>query len=211
MSITITLSSTMPSHGLCAAEGWRTRRAVPYYRVSPLVAAPTFETAAMPKSASTAWLHSVLFGACLAVAGCHPAPSPEIDPDRGDSRTSDSLHAAQAERNRSSATQSIDFTAEDRGKFTRVEQMIQARFSGVQVEPSGGGYSIRIRGSSSLGTSRNEPLIIIDGASRSPGDLGVISPREVQRIEVMKDGAASIYGSRGSNGVIRVTTIRASP
>lgn len=165
----------------------------------------------MPKSASTAWSHVVLFGACLAVAGCHPGSSQEIDPDRADPRTTDSLRTAQAERGRSSATQSIDFTDEERGKFTRVEQMIQARFSGVQVEPSGGGYSIRIRGSSSLGTSRNEPLIIIDGASRSPGDLGVISPREVQRIEVMKDGAASIYGSRGSNGVIRVTTIRASP
>ncbi|CAN5917553.1 hypothetical protein BH11GEM2_BH11GEM2_29510 [soil metagenome] len=157
------------------------------------------------------WMQVALVSAALAVAGCHPAAPPEVDPDRADPRTSDSLRAAQSERGRSSATQAIDFSPEERLKFTRVEQMIQARFSGVQVLPSGGGYTILIRGSSSLGTSRSEPLIIIDGASRSTGDLGSISPREVQRIEVMKDGAASIYGSRGSNGVIRITTVHTSP
>ncbi len=165
----------------------------------------------MPRSASPSWPQRVLFGACIAVAACHPGASPQIDPDRADPRTTDSLRTAQGERGRSSATQSIDFTAEERLKYNRVEQMIQARFSGVQVLPSGGGYSILIRGSSSLGTSRSEPLIIIDGASRSTGDLASISTREVQRIEVMKDGAASIYGSRGSNGVIRITTVRGSP
>jgi TonB-dependent SusC/RagA subfamily outer membrane receptor len=146
----------------------------------------------------------------LASAACHTGPSTEIDPDRADVRTTDSLRSAQSERGRSSATQSIEFSSEDRLKYNRVEQMLQARFSGVQVEPSGGGYAIRIRGSSSLGPSRNEPLIIIDGASRSTNDLSTLQPREVQRIEVMKDGAASIYGSRASNGVIRITTVRAT-
>lgn len=147
---------------------------------------------------------------CVAIAstGCHSKPTDEIDPDRPTLRALDSLQGTQGQRGRSSATQAIDFTAEERGRFNRVEQMIQARFSGVQVLPSGGGYTILIRGSSSLGTSRSEPLIIIDGASRSTSDLGTISPRDVQRIEVMKDAAASIYGSRGSNGVIRITTVR---
>lgn len=165
----------------------------------------------MSSSAPTQWLHKVLLYACVTLAGCHTGPAPDIDPDRADPRVLDSLRAAQAERGRSSATQSIDFSPEERGKFTRVEQMLQARFSGVQVEPSGGGYIIRIRGSSSLGSSRSEPLIVIDGASRSTGDLATLQPREVQRIEVMKDGAASIYGSRASNGVIRITTVRSSP
>lgn len=165
----------------------------------------------MPSRPLTQWLHQALLCAVVTLAGCHPAPQQDIDPDRPDPRITDSLRTARAERGRSSATQAIDFTAEERLKFNRVEQMIQARFSGVQVLPSGGGYSITIRGSSSLGTSRSEPLIIIDGASRSTSDLGNMSPREVQRIEVMKDGAASIYGSRGSNGVIRITTVRSSP
>jgi TonB-dependent SusC/RagA subfamily outer membrane receptor len=165
----------------------------------------------MDSLSRTQWPRKVLLSAMVALAGCHTGPSQELDPDRPDPRTSDSLRTAQAERGRSSATKSVDFSPEERLKFNRVEQMLQARFSGVQVLPSGGGYSITIRGSSSLGTSRSEPLIIIDGASRSTGDLGNMSPREVQRIEVMKDGAASIYGSRGSNGVIRITTVRTSP
>ena len=165
----------------------------------------------MSSFSRTQWPQKVLLCATAALAACHPGASQELDPDRAEPRASDSLRTAQAERGRSSATQAIDFSPEERLKFNRVEQMLQARFSGVQVLPAGGGYSITIRGSSSLGTSRNEPLIIIDGASRSTGDLGNISPREVQRIEVMKDGAASIYGSRGSNGVIRVTTVHTSP
>ena len=172
---------------------------------------PRIRTTAMCIPSRTQRSRGVLLFFAAALAGCHSRPSPDLDLDRADPRTSDSLKTARAERGRSSATQAIDFTPEERLKFNRVEQMIQARFSGVHVLPSGGGYSITIRGSSSLGTSRNEPLIIIDGASRSTGDLGNLSPREVQRIEVMKDGAASIYGSRGSNGVIRVTTVRSSP
>ena len=172
---------------------------------------PTAGPTAMSSSAPTQWLQKVLLCGSVALGACHPGSSPAIDPDRDDPRPSDSVRTAQAERGRSSATQAIDFTPEERLKFNRVEQMIQARFSGVQVAPSGGGYSITIRGSSSLGTSRSEPLIIIDGATRSTSDLGNLSPREVQRIEVMKDGAASIYGSRGSNGVIRITTVRSSP
>lgn len=165
----------------------------------------------MTTSSRAQWRHNVVLCASVVIVGCHPGAAQEIDPDRDDPRTTDSLRSAQAERARSSATQAIDFSPEERLKFNRVEQMLQARFAGVQVVPSGGGYTIRIRGSSSLGTSRSEPLIIIDGASRSTGDLGNLSPREVQRIEVMKDGAASIYGSRGSNGVIRITTVRSSP
>ncbi|MDQ2668516.1 MAG: TonB-dependent receptor plug domain-containing protein [Gemmatimonadota bacterium] len=162
----------------------------------------------MPTPKSNLCLAALMLGGAIASTGCHSRPTEELDPDRPTLRSLDSLQETQAQRGRSSATQAIDFTAEERSRFNRVEQMIQARFSGVQVLPSGGGYTILIRGSSALGTSRSEPLIIIDGASRSTSDLGTISPRDVQRIEIMKDAAASIYGSRGSNGVIRITTIR---
>jgi len=85
--------------------------------------------------------------------------------------------------------------------------MIQAKFSGVQVISLGGSYTIRIRGSGSF-TSGNDPLVIIDGASRSTSDLRSISPVDVKRIEIVKDGAGSFYGSRGANGVIIITTGR---
>jgi TonB-dependent SusC/RagA subfamily outer membrane receptor len=101
----------------------------------------------------------------------------------------------------------VDFEEAERSRFTRVEQMIQARFSGVQVFPKGGGYTIQIRGTGSFGSS-NEPLVIIDGASRSTADLGAIDPRDVERIAVVKDAAASFYGVRGANGVIMITTRR---
>ena len=86
--------------------------------------------------------------------------------------------------------------------------MIQARFTGVTVTPSANGFMIRIRGSASLALS-NEPLILIDGVSRASLDLRSIDPRVVERIEIVKDGAASFYGSRGANGVVIITTTRA--
>ena len=114
---------------------------------------------------------------------------------------------AASERARSSATQAVTFTDAERRQFTRVELMIQSRFSGVQVVPQGRGFAIRIRGSGSFGAG-NEPLVIIDGASRSTADLAGVDPREVDRIEVMKDGAAAIYGARGANGAIIITRLR---
>lgn len=120
----------------------------------------------------------------------------------------DSARSATAERSRSSASQAVDFEGEERSRFSRVEQMIQAHFSGVTVVSTGGGYSIRIRGTGSL-ASGNEPLVIIDGASRTPADLRSVNPLEVKRIEIVKDGAAAFYGSRGANGVIVITTGRA--
>jgi iron complex outermembrane receptor protein len=138
-------------------------------------------------------------GCCLAAgAACHHAPA-------GASGGQPSAQAA--ERSRSSATQSVDFNEEERSRFTRVELMIQAHFSGVQVTPKGNGFSIRIRGTGSFGAN-NEPLVVVDGASRSTADLAGINPREVERIEVVKDAAASFYGMRGANGVIVIKTRR---
>lgn len=87
-------------------------------------------------------------------------------------------------------------------------EALQGRVAGVVVQntsgdPSGSS-SIRIRGSNSL-TYGNDPLVIIDGVQ--DGSLGSLNPNQIESIEVLKDAAAlSIYGSRGANGVIIVTT-----
>lgn len=87
-------------------------------------------------------------------------------------------------------------------------QALQGRVSGVVVqnssgEPSGA-VSIRIRGANSL-TYGNDPLVIIDGVQ--DGNIGSLNPNQIASIEVLKDAAAlSVYGSRGANGVILVTT-----
>ena len=87
------------------------------------------------------------------------------------------------------------------------ESMLQGQAAGVTIVNSGapgGPSNIRVRGITSVGST--EPLVIIDGAYGSLHDLNV---NDVQSIQVLKDaGAAAIYGVRGSNGVIIVTTKR---
>lgn len=71
--------------------------------------------------------------------------------------------------------------------------------------PGADNATLRIRGTGSLGAS-NDPLVLIDGIQ---GDINNIDPADIENISVLKDAAASaIYGSRGSNGVILVTTKR---
>ncbi|PXX21315.1 TonB-linked SusC/RagA family outer membrane protein [Arenibacter sp. ARW7G5Y1] len=96
----------------------------------------------------------------------------------------------------------------NKGAQVSVDQLIQGRAAGVQVTQSsaapGGAYSIRIRGANSI-TAGNEPLYVIDGLPGSP--LNALNPGDIESIEVLKDASATaIYGSRGANGVILVTT-----
>jgi len=109
---------------------------------------------------------------------------------------------------------------------TTFDQALQGRAAGVQVTQSngvpGGETNIRIRGTSSVNAS-SEPLYVIDGmlvnsdggevsvGGRGPriGPLASINPNDIESIEVLKDASASaIYGSRGANGVILITTKR---
>ncbi len=94
------------------------------------------------------------------------------------------------------------------------EKTLQGRVAGVQVVNDyspGGGATIRIRGGSSI-YSDNSPLLVVDGFPLgSAGGLKQISPDEIERVDILKDASASaIYGSRGANGVIIVTTKRAA-
>ena len=106
-----------------------------------------------------------------------------------------------------------------------VDQALQGRAAGVQVSQSsgtpGGGISIRIRGNTSISAS-NTPLFIVDGvpvqvgavSGRSFGGqqdntLAIINPNDIESLEVLKDASAkAIYGSRGANGVVIITTKR---
>ncbi|MEO8148845.1 MAG: TonB-dependent receptor [Bacteroidia bacterium] len=105
----------------------------------------------------------------------------------------------------------------NKGTVTSPEQLISGKVSGVQITSNGGapgsGSRIRIRGGTSLNAS-NDPLIVIDGVpldnntvAGSANPLSLINPNEIENITVLKDAsAAAIYGSRGANGVIIVTT-----
>lgn len=91
-----------------------------------------------------------------------------------------------------------------------IEDMLQAKFSGVLVTRGGdGGISLRIRGVSSF-MSNNEPLLVINGVpmrSGPGGSLTGVNPYDIESIEVLKNPEdIGIYGMRGANGVILVKT-----
>lgn len=98
-------------------------------------------------------------------------------------------------------------------RVTQVVQMLERRVPGLTViRLPNGDVSLRIRGNRSL-NSNNEPLLVIDGVP-TQGPIGPalagLSPRDIARIDVLKDaGATAIYGVRGANGVILITTKRA--
>jgi TonB-dependent SusC/RagA subfamily outer membrane receptor len=99
-------------------------------------------------------------------------------------------------------------------QFTRVEELLR-RVPGLVVSRIAGGYRLRIRGQHSVqgGAADDDPLLVIDGVPVASGALSAalagLAPRDVARIEVLKDAAAtSVWGSRGGNGVIVITTKR---
>lgn len=93
--------------------------------------------------------------------------------------------------------------------INNASEALTGRLAGVQVTTSEGApdadVKIRVRGGGSI-TQSNDPLYIVDGVQVDNG-LSTISPQDIQSIDVLKDAAATaIYGSRGANGVIIVTT-----
>ena len=96
---------------------------------------------------------------------------------------------------------------------TNVTNALSGTTPGVQVigssgDPASGGASIRIRGFGSMSAS-NAPLYIVDGMPYD-GSISDINPSDVESMSVLKDAAASaIYGARGANGVVLITTKRA--
>ncbi|MDR1730343.1 MAG: TonB-dependent receptor [Prevotellaceae bacterium] len=102
------------------------------------------------------------------------------------------------------------------GPTTSIDQALQGRVSGVQVNASSGqpgsATSVRIRGTSSFGN--NQPLYVVDGMPVGNGEQGggsnplaSINPADIVSMEILKDASATaIYGSRASNGVVMITT-----
>lgn len=98
-----------------------------------------------------------------------------------------------------------------KGAVKDVGQLIQGKVAGLAItNPNGdptGSTQIRLRGTNTIGGANTAPLVLIDGI---PGELGTVAPEDVESVDVLKDGsAAAIYGTRGTNGVILVTTKQA--
>ncbi len=106
-----------------------------------------------------------------------------------------------------SSISSVKADAFVKGAVKDAAQLIQGKVAGLTISnPSGDPTSnaqIMLRGITTLSAS-TEPLILIDGV---PGSLSTVAPEDIESIDVLKDGsAAAIYGTRGTNGVIIITT-----
>ncbi|MEN8202175.1 MAG: SusC/RagA family TonB-linked outer membrane protein [Bacteroidota bacterium] len=95
-----------------------------------------------------------------------------------------------------------------KGAVNNPAQLIQGKVAGLSISKPGGnpneGFTMRLRGLSTIGAN-SSPLVVIDGVIG--GSLDNVDPNDIESIDVLKDGsAAAIYGTRGSSGVIIVTT-----
>jgi TonB-dependent starch-binding outer membrane protein SusC len=155
--------------------------------------------------------YRLLLGGLVAViaAGCaRGASGPPAGPDvakvqtgYGEMRTVDVTGAVSSLREEDMGT-----------RYSTLGEMLEGRVPGLVVlRQAGGGIALRIRGATSfMGSS--DPLIVVDGTALNPFGgsrvLSSINPRDVARIDVLKGSEASIYGSRGANGVVVITTRR---
>ncbi|MFA6812579.1 MAG: TonB-dependent receptor [Bacteroidaceae bacterium] len=111
-------------------------------------------------------------------------------------------------------TSSVGSVREDnfiKGAVKDVGQLIQGQVAGLSVINSSGdptsSTSILLRGNTTILGASTNPLILIDGI---PGSFSTVAPEDIESVDVLKDGsAAAIYGSRGTNGVILITTKKA--
>ena len=134
-------------------------------------------------------------------------------------------YAQQTRREVSSAISSVTSTDVENTVVASLDAALQGKAAGVQVVQNAGnpgiGMSVRVRGSASI-TASNQPLYVVDGVpifredfsqfGFGGQDLSAITslnPNDIESINILKDAAAAaIYGSRGSNGVVMITTKR---
>lgn len=152
-------------------------------------------------------LKSTVFILVLVLAGCAPSgASRQGDTDEDEVSIG---YGTQPERNVTTATEKVDADDEKR-PIARVEEMLEGMPGVRLIRAPGGGIQVRIRGATSIHGS-NEPLYVVDGMPvevEPRQGLSWLNPADIATIEVLKDSAASIYGSRGANGVVLITTKR---
>ena len=117
-------------------------------------------------------------------------------------------YGTQRKRDVTGATASIKADEIAKRPLVRVEQALQGTTSGVVVQSNSGqpgqGLSVRIRGTNSI-TGGNDPLYVIDGFIGA--NIESLNMADIESLEILKDASATaIYGSRGSNGVVIITT-----
>lgn len=116
-------------------------------------------------------------------------------------------YGSQKKADITSSVQSVKSDAFNKGAVLDAGQLIQGKVAGLQITIASGdptsSSSMSLRGLSSLYGS-TAPLVLVDGV---PGNLDTVAPEDIESIDILKDGSATaIYGTRGTNGVIIITT-----
>lgn len=118
-------------------------------------------------------------------------------------------YSTQTKRSVTSAIVSVKGDEMTKRVATDPSALLQGQLPGLSVvqnsaEPGNEKVQLRIRGVGTFSGAGNDPLVIVDGI---PGNLGIINPNDIESVTVLKDAAAAtIYGSRGANGVVVVKT-----
>ena len=117
-------------------------------------------------------------------------------------------YGTQRKKEITSAVASVKAEDFNKGNVNSPAQLLQGKVAGLSIASPGGnpnqGFAIRLRGLSTFGANTG-PLIVIDGIIGA--DLNSVDPNDIESMDILKDGsAAAIYGSRGSSGVILITT-----
>jgi TonB-dependent SusC/RagA subfamily outer membrane receptor len=152
-----------------------------------------------------------VLGCCLAIAGaCNSYPGGPVLP-RPAGEEVNVGYGTQERRDVNGAVARADGDKLMANSPRTAADMLVGRFAGVEVTRlANGGTSIRIRGAHSM-KGNQEPLFVLDGMPQRDGSatLKDLDPHDIASIEVLKDAAAaSVYGSRGANGVILIATRR---
>ena len=149
--------------------------------------------------------------ACLVAAGgCQSYPGGPVLPTPNGTEVNVG-YGTQDKRDVNGAVAKADGDKLMQSSPRTVADMLVGRFAGVEVvQLANGGTSIRIRGSRSF-KGNQEPLFVLDGMPQHNGGatLADLDPHDIKSIEVLKDAGAAVYGSRGANGVILISTRRA--
>jgi len=116
-------------------------------------------------------------------------------------------YGSQKKSDVTSSVASVKSESFNKGAILDAGQLVQGKVAGLQISlPSGdptASTAVMLRGTSSL-LGSSTPLILVDGV---PGSFATVAPEDIESIDVLKDGSATaIYGTRGTNGVIIITT-----
>ena len=147
------------------------------------------------------------------VVGCATPATRQLEKPTPDDAVSVG-YGTQQKSNITAAITSVSPTDADT-RVARVEDLLRARVPGLEVLPlRDGTFTLRIRGHHGLrgSVADDEPLLVIDDIpvfGSAGAMLAGLAPRDIARIDVLKDaGATAVYGARGANGVIIITTKR---